>query len=196
MLLGLLLAHPATAQDFIIGEGGWHLERLADDFVVLRTDMQQVKSGSLGSQRGLLMLTCERQARRIRFQIGSAAQLPTTQRSELGRARVRGERDGASLVLKSVSPAVRVFEDGSFEFVEAIGFSDPVMREFLELLQRVPRRLEILLFKGQETRAFLRGTASRFHVVRLEESLGALYGFEGLCFRAPKLSPQNRTLRP
>src|SRR5215210_8069850 len=127
MLVGLLLAHPATAQDFILGEGGWHLERLADDFVVLRTDIQQVKSGVLGSQKGLLMLTCERQARRIRFQIGSAPQLPTTQRSELGRARVRGERDGASLVLKSVSPAVRVFEDGSFEFLEAIGFSDPMM---------------------------------------------------------------------
>jgi hypothetical protein len=186
MLLSLLLAQPVAAQSFVVGEGGWHLERLADDFVLLRTDVQQFESASRIPRQGLLMLTCERQARRIRFQIGSSPRLPNTQFSELGRARVRGERAGASLILKAVHPQVRFFQDGSFEFLEAIGFSDAVMREFLNLLQQLPTQLEIVLFKGPETRALLRGTALRFHLVRLNESLGNVYGFEGLCFRAPK----------
>ncbi len=184
-LLGLLLGQPAAAQTFVAGEDGWQLERLADDFVLLRTRVQQFDAGGQPSRQGLLILTCERQARRIRFQLGDTARLANTQFSELGRAFVRGERDGTSFILKSVRPNVRFFQDGSFEFLEAVGFSDAIMRDFLGLLQRLPTQLEIVLFKGPETRAFLRGTALRVHLVRLKESLGDVYGFEGLCFRAP-----------
>lgn len=170
----------------MVGQSGWHLERLSDDFVLLRTDIQNVETVGRPARKGLLILTCERQARRIRFQIGNAPRLPSTQFSELGRAFVRGERDGAPLVLESVSLHVRLFEDGSFEFLEAIGFSAPVMREFLQLLQRLPTWLEVVLFKGSETRAFLRGASLRFQFMHLDESLGNIYGFEGLCFRRTK----------
>lgn len=186
MLLSLLLTQPAVAQSFVVGEAGWQLERLADDFVLLRTDIQQFDATGRLSRQGLLMLSCERQARRIRFQIGNAPRLASTQTSELGRALVRGEGGGKSLMLKSVRPQVRSFQDGSFEFVEAVGFSDAIMRDFLGLLQELPTQLEVVLFKGTETKAFLRGTALRFHLVRLKDGLGDVYGFEGLCFRRPK----------
>lgn len=186
MLVYVLASQPLAAQDFIVGESGWQLERLSDHFVLLRTDIQLIEPKDRSTRRGLLILTCERQARRIRFQIADAPGKPSTQFSQLGRAILRGERDGKPLGLTSVSPRVRFFEDGSFEFLEAIGFSDPVMRDFLHLLQQVPNRLEVVFFKGPETGAFVRGTARRFNIVRLDEGLGSVYGFEGLCFRAPR----------
>src|SRR3954452_9904745 len=185
-LFGLFIAaQPLAAQTYQVGQSGWRLERLSNDFVVLRTSVERSISPDQPPRRGLLVLTCERQARRIRFQLGDTPNQPSTQFSELGRATVRGERDGKSTVLAAVNPRVRFFPDGSFELFEAIGFGDPAMREFLHLLQRLPNRLEILLFKGPETVTSSREAPRRFEFVRLEESLSDLYGFEGLCFRQP-----------
>lgn len=59
------------------------------------------------------------------------------------------------------------------------------MRHFLQILKSVPSHIEIVLFVGPETGAFVRGTAHRFNISNLSRSLVGLYGFEGLCFRAP-----------
>jgi hypothetical protein len=83
-----------------------------------------------------------------------------------------------------VYPAVQFFDDGSFEFKETAGFSDSIMRGMLGLLRKVPSRLEVVLFKGTETRAFRPGTAMEFSLQGLDSNLGNLYGFEGLCFHS------------
>ena len=83
-----------------------------------------------------------------------------------------------------VYPAVQFFDDGSFEFKETAGFSDSIMRGMLGLLRKVPSRLEVVLFKGTETRAFRPGTAMEFSLQGLDSNLGDIYGFEGLCFHS------------
>ena len=56
------------------------------------------------------------------------------------------------------------------------------MRGILRILRKTPDRLEVLLFKGPETRAFRSGTAMQFGLRGIDSGLGAIYGFEGLCF--------------
>jgi hypothetical protein len=183
--LSLLAIQPVAAQSYVAGQSGWQLERLSPEFVILRTSIQQTETKDRSPRQGLLVLTCERQARRIRFQLGDSPRQPSTHFSDLGRAMVLGERDGTRLVHANINPRVRFFPDGSFEFLEAIGMSEPVMREFLHLLQQLPGRLDVVLFKGPDTGAFLRGVPHQFNLVNLNEGLASIYGFEGLCFRAP-----------
>jgi len=181
----LLWTHlPAHAQDLEVGRTGWQLERLSDRFVLLRAEIHEAEASKSMHREGLLLLTCDHQARRVRFQIGDAPHQPSTQAAEFGRAMVQGEREGRGPV-GSLTPRVRFYPDGSFEFLEAIGFSDSVMRDFLQLLRRLPSRIEVLLFKGPDTGAFRRGTVVRLSMRKLNEDLAALYGFEGLCYRAP-----------
>jgi hypothetical protein len=184
-LVALLTPSPSAAQDYELGRNGWQLERLAQGFVLLRTEIFSSESGGRLRRQGLLVLTCDRQARRIRFQIGDAPRQPSTQASQYGRAMVRGRREGGAVVTVQLVSRVRFFDDGSFELLEAVGFSDPAMREFLHLLKKLPKRLEVLLFKGPETGVFLRATALQFDTHGLDESLADIYGFEGLCFRSP-----------
>ena len=54
------------------------------------------------------------------------------------------------------------FDDGSFEFQEKTGFSNSTMRGSWTYFARLPDRLEVLLFKGPETRAFRSGIAIRY----------------------------------
>lgn len=180
---GLVVA-PALAQDYEVGGTGWKLERLSDDFVVLRSDVLRIETGGTRKRQGLLILSCEGPVRRIRFQIGASPLAPSVQAVETGRAIVRGRRDG-EIVASLLNGQAYVFGDGSFEFRETVGFAAPVMAEFLQLLQKLPNRLEVVLFRGQEARTFVRGTAYAFDVSGVNESLGDIYGFQGLCFRAP-----------
>jgi hypothetical protein len=98
---------------------------------------------------------------------------------------VRGERNNNRFLGPPLNSRVRFFPDGSFEFLEAIGFSDSMMREFLEILKKLPTRISIVLFKGPDTGAFLRGAAMQLDVRSLDEALANIYGFEGLCYRSP-----------
>lgn len=184
-LLCFLAAGQAAAQDFEAGRNGWQLERLSNEFVLLRTDVAVAEKGNQQRQ-GLLILTCERGVGRIRFQIGDMPRSPSTRASSEGRAIVRG----TSYVQKDspppIYPGVRFFDDGSFEFREATTFGDSVMRGFLNILQKLPARLEVVLFKGPETRSFVPRTAMYFKLHGLDENLGNIYGFDGLCFRAEK----------
>ena len=82
----------------------------------------------------------------------------------------------------TIYPTVSFFDDGSFEFREKTGFSDSTMRGILDILRKTPDRLEVLLFKGPETRAFRSGIAMQFRLRGLDSGLGVIYGFEGLCF--------------
>ncbi|KAB0265756.1 hypothetical protein [Microvirga brassicacearum] len=182
VLLGLLAAGHACAQDFEAGRNGWQLERLSANFVLLRTSITIPVQGSRPSRQGLLILTCEPGVRRIRFQIGDLPRSPSTHASSHGRAIVRGWFQDQVVPLLPVYPNVLFFDDGSFEFRETIAFSDSVMRGILGLLRKNPARLEIVLFKGPETRAFQSGTAMQFRLHGLDRNLGDIYGFEGLCF--------------
>ena len=56
------------------------------------------------------------------------------------------------------------------------------MRGILNILRKTPDRLEVVLFKGPETRAFRSGIAMQFRLRGLDSGLGDIYGFEGLCF--------------
>ncbi|MBF9234259.1 hypothetical protein [Microvirga alba] len=122
--------------------------------------------------------------RRVRFQIGDILQRPSIHASSSGRAIVRGwfqDQKGPSF---PIYPTVLFFDDGSFEFRETSAFSDSVLQGILNLLRKNPARLEVVLFKGPETRAFRPGTAMQFKLHDLDNSLGNIYGFEGLCFHA------------
>jgi hypothetical protein len=184
LLLGLLVSGQAAAQNFEVGRDGWQLERLSNEFVLLRANIAPADEGRPNRRQGLLILTCERDVRRIRFQIGGASRRPSARAVIQGRAIVRGAVRDPSSQAAALYPRVRFFDDGSFEFHEAAAFGDSVMRGFLGLLQQMPARLEVVLFKGLETRAFVRGTAMQFTLHQLDESLGNIYGFEGLCFRS------------
>ena len=183
-LLGILAAGQAFAQNFEAGRSGWQLERLSDDFVLLRTDITAPARGDRSTRQGLLILACEPGGRRIRFQIGNIPKNPSIYVSSQGRAIVRGWFGNQSMPSLPVYPAVQFFEDGSFEFKETAGFSDSIMRGMLGLLRKVPSRLEVVLFKGTETRSFRRGTAMEFSLQGLDSNLGDIYGFEGLCFHS------------
>lgn len=182
VLLGVLAIGQAYAQDFEAGRSGWQLERLSDDFVLLRTNLIGPVQGNKPSRHGLLILTCEPGLRRVRFQIGDIPRSPSISASSNGRALVRGwflDQKAPSL---PIYPTAHFFDDGSFEFRESTAFSDSTMRGILNLLRKNPARLEIVLFKGQETRAFRSGTAMQFRLHGLNNDLGNIYGFEGLCF--------------
>ena len=90
VLLPILAAGQACAQDFEAGRQGWQLERLSDDFVLLRTDITIPEQGKRRDRQGLLILTCERGVRRVRFQIGDIPRSPSINASSQGRAIVRG----------------------------------------------------------------------------------------------------------
>jgi hypothetical protein len=180
----LVAAGPASAQGYEIGRSAWQVERLSDGFVLLRTEIHQTEAGARPRRQGLFVLTCDRQSRRIRFQLGETPRQPSIEATQFGRAIVRGRRDGAVLPGVQLNPRVRFFDDGSFELLEAVGFGDATMAQFLRLLKKLPAQLEVVLFRGPETGVFLRGTALQFDVLGLDESLVNLYGFEGLCFRA------------
>lgn len=183
-LLGILAAGQACAQNFEAGRSGWQLERLSDDFVLLRTDITAPARGSRSTRQGLLILACEPGGRRIRFQIGDIPKNPSIYASSQGRAIVRGWFGNQSMPSLPIYPAVQFFDDGSFEFKETAGFSDSIMRGMLGLLRKLPSRLEVVLFKGMETRTFRPGTAMVFSLEGLDSNLGDIYGFEGLCFRS------------
>ncbi|NIX78387.1 hypothetical protein [Microvirga terricola] len=183
VLLGMLTASQAYAQDFEAGRNGWQLERLSSDFALLRTNITIPLQGNRSGREGLLILTCEPGARRVRFQIGDIPRSPSIRASSHGRAIVRGWFQDRATPSFPIYPSVDFFGDGSFEFRETTGFSDSVMRGILDLLRKTPARLEVVLFKGAETRAFRAGTAMQFKMHDLENSLGSIYGFEGLCFR-------------
>ena len=187
LLFGLLamLTHGAEAgaQDLEVGRTGWHVERLANRFVLLRAEISDSDPGRAGRRQGLLLMTCDHQARRIRFQLGETPQQPSSQAAEFGRAMVQGERESQRLP-GAFNARVRFYPDGSFEFLEAIGFSESAMREFLDLLEKLPNRITLVLFKGPDTGAFRQGTVIRLTPRNLDESLVSLYGFGGLCYRA------------
>lgn len=180
-LLVILAAGRAYGQDFEAGRTGWQLERLSSNFVVLRTDVVSPAQGKRSARQGLLILTCEPSVRRIRFQLSEVPRSPSIRASSEGRAIVRAWFQGQRSPSLPIYPSTYFFDDGSFEFREATAFSDSTMRGVLNLLRRVPDRLEIIVFKGNETRAFRPGTAMQFTLHDLEGSLGNIYGFEGLC---------------
>ncbi|MGO4571828.1 hypothetical protein [Microvirga sp. 2TAF3] len=182
VLLGFLAAGQACAQDFEVGRTGWEIERLSSDFVLLRTNVVVPEQGNRQGRQGLLILTCERGVRRVRFQIGGVPRSPSINASSHGRAIVRGWFHGKKDPLFPIYPPVHFFDDGSFEFRESTTFNDSVMRGILNILRKTPDRLEIVLFKGPETRAFRSGAAMQFRLQGLDSNLGSIYGFEGLCF--------------
>jgi len=177
---------PLHAQDLEVGRTGWSLERLSDRFVLLRTEIHDLEANNAARRQGLLLLTCDNQSRRIRFQIGESPRQPSTHAGDSGRAMVQGERDGQRLAASPLNPRARFYSDGSFEFLEAIGFSDAIMNQFLQLLKKLPTRINIVLFKGPETGAFRRGTTIQLTMRNLDAALPTLYGFEGLCYRSPE----------
>jgi hypothetical protein len=186
-LLLALAAGQAQAQDFEAGRQGWQLERLSDDFVLLRTDISIPEQGGKRSGRqGLLILTCEQTIRRVRFQIGHIPRSPSINASAQGRAIVRGWFQDRKNPTLPIYPTVQFFDDGSFEFQERTGFSDSTMRGILSLFRKTPDRLEIVLFKDSDTRAFRSGSAMQFRLHRLDAGLADIYGFEGLCFHGGK----------
>lgn len=186
VILGFLAAGQAHARDFEAGRQGWQLERLSDDFVLLRTDITVPEQGKRRDRQGLLFLTCERGVRRVRFQIGDIPRSPSINASSQGSAIVRGWSLDQKAPSLPIYPAVLFFDDGSFEFREKTGFSDSMMRGILNILRKTPERLEIVLFKGTETRAFRSATAIQLRLHGLAQDLGDIYGFEGLCFHASR----------
>ena len=184
ILLGVLAAGQAFAQDFEAGRNGWQLERLSSDFVLLRTNIAIPAQAGRSNRQGLLILTCEPGVRRVRFQIGDVPRSPSIHASSHGRAIVRGWFQDQKRPSFPIYPNVLFFDDGSFEFRETTVFSDSIMRGILSLLRKTPTRLEVVLFKGPETRAFRPGTAMQFSLQGLDSNLGNIYGFEGLCFHA------------
>jgi hypothetical protein len=182
VLLGITVAGQAFAQDFEAGRDGWQLERLSSDFVILRTDIAKPARGNRSARKGLLILTCEPNVRRIRFQISDMPRNPSIRASSEGRAIVRSWFQDQRTPSLPIYPVVHFFDDGSFEFRETVAFNDSIMRGILGLLRTTPARLEIVLFKGNETRAFRLGAAMQIRLYSLDSSLGNIYGFEGLCF--------------
>ncbi len=132
------------------------------------------------------MLACEPRVRRIRFQMSETPRSPSIRASSHGRAIVRGWGTTEKTSPAPIYPDVLFFDDGSFEFQETAIFGSSVMRGLLAILQESPTRLEVVLFKGAQTRSFARGEAMQFQLSNLEENLGNIYGFEGLCFRHVK----------
>ena len=101
----------------------------------------------------------------------------------LARSKAR-ERGLTNIEFRSGDMTQLPFDDGSFEFKETAGFGDSIMRGMLGLLRKIPSRLEVVLFKGAETRGFRPGTAMEFSLQGLDSNLGDIYGFEGLCFHS------------
>jgi hypothetical protein len=183
-LLGLLMVGVANAQTLEVGQNGWELERLSNELVLLRTSIYIPKQGDRPDRQGLLILTCERGVRRVRFQMGGLPRRPSINPSSQGRAIIRGWHAQKKSPSGPVHASVDFFDDGSFEFLERSAFSDPVMRGILELLRKTPDRLEIVLFKGPDTHAFRTGAPIQFRLIGLLNDLGNIYAFEGLCFHS------------
>lgn len=183
-LLGILVAGQAGAQDFEAGHTGWHVERLSRDFVVLRTNIAEVEQGNRQQRQGLLILTCERDIRRVRFQIGEVPRSPSTHASAHGRAIVRGVMPSQKTPPAPIHPKVGFFDDGSFELQEEAVFGNGTMRGLLDILLELPTHLDVVLYKGPATRTFVSGDALRVRLHGLDENLGDFYAFKGLCFRA------------
>jgi hypothetical protein len=179
----LLFASAAPAQDYEVGRGGWQLERLGEDFVLLRAEILKVEAPEKRRRQGLVILACEGGSRRIRFQLSENPRAPSTQASAEGRALLRAWRNEA--VSGALHAKARFFEDGSFELQESAPFGDAVVRGFVDLLARLPGELEVVLFQGPETGRFVRGQGLRFRLEEVDPSLAQIYGFEGLCTRAP-----------
>ena len=106
VLLGILAAGQADAQDFEAGRQGWQLERLSDDFVLLRTDITIPEQDKRRGRQGLLILTCERGVRRVRFQIGDVPRSPSIN------AIVSGSGHRTRMVSGSESSLVPGLSDG------------------------------------------------------------------------------------
>jgi hypothetical protein len=176
----------AFAQDYTVGATGWQVERVSNTFVVLRADINRASGKQ--ERQGLLVLTCDPQARRIRFQIGRVPGQPSLESDQTGRATIRGRSADNSIIAPFHAP-VRFFPDGSFEVLEAIGFTTATMQSFVTLLEALPSAVEIVLYRGPETGAFVQGTTLRLKLDQLEANLVGLYGFEGLCYRG--MSTQN-----
>jgi hypothetical protein len=183
-LLGLLVAGAANAQVLEVGQNGWELERLSNEFVLLRTSIYIPKQSDQADRQGLLILTCERGVRRVRFQMGGLPRRPSINASSQGRAIIRGWFAQTKSPSVPVHASVLFFDDGSFEFLERTAFSDSVMRGVLDLLRKTPDRLEIVLFREPDTQAFRTGTPIHFRLIGLSNDLGNIYAFEGLCFHS------------
>jgi hypothetical protein len=175
---------PATshAADFTLGENGWQLERLSDDFVLLRSEIFTIKRDERPKRIGLMIAACERDKRRVRFQMGDTPRSPSILPTARARAIIRGIAGADKREPAPIYPAIHLFNDGSFELQETAELGGNV-RGFLDLLTRSPTELEVILFKGPDTGAFTRGTAFRFELRNIFESLGTIYGFQGLCLR-------------
>lgn len=186
----MVAASQVQAQGHEIGRSGWLLERPSRDFVLLRSTITlPEREGAPNAEKirqGLFMLACEPRVRRIRFQMSETPRSPSIRASSHGRAIVRGWGATEKPSPEPIYPDVLFFEDGSFEFQETASFGNSVMRGLLAIMQESPTRLEVLLFKGAQTRSFARGEAMQFRLSNLEENLGNIYGFEGLCFRHTK----------
>jgi hypothetical protein len=181
ILVLFVLASPlAAAKEYRLGSTGWQVERLSDAFVVLRTEIFEI--GGKQERKGLLVLTCDRQARRIRFQLGGAPERPSLEAEQNGHAGISGLRPDQAK-LKPLYPRVRFFPDGSFEILEATGLSEPSMSGFIALLQWLPTTIEVVLYRGAEAGTTVRGITHLFKTEQLEASLVSIYGFEGLCYR-------------
>jgi hypothetical protein len=181
--LAALVPRESRGNDYKLGQNGWQLERLPDGFVLLRTEIfRDERAGKLGRQ-GLMIATCERGVRRVRFQIGDTPRSPSTRPNVRGRAIIRGMGGDNRRGPPPIYPRIHIFEDGSFELQETGLFGGNV-RAFLDLLTSEPDYLEVVLFKGPETGAFTRGTALRFELENVSDSLVTIYGFQGLCFRS------------
>jgi hypothetical protein len=173
---------PLTAADYTLGENGWQLERLPDNFVLLRSEIFTAEKSARPKRIGLMIAACEPERRRVRFQTGDTPRSPSIHPASRARAIIRGIPEAEST---PIYPTIHVFNDGSFEMQETAALGGSV-RGFLNILTRSPTDLEIILFKGPDTGAFSRGTALRFELRNVFESLGTIYGFEGLCFHSAR----------
>jgi hypothetical protein len=95
-LAALAISCPSKliANDYVLGQSSWELERLSDQLVLLRSEIIIVGRNATPKRQGLMIATCDREIRRIRFQLGQTPLSPSINPAANGRAIIRGTWNG------------------------------------------------------------------------------------------------------
>lgn len=141
-LVNGLIGGPCSAKDlsFVVGGGGWRLERFGTDIAILRTN---VIAPAPNDTPGFLLLSCEGAERRFRFQL-PVSLLPSSGPTAKGYALIAAPGPPKA----GVPPLVSAFslEKGmTLVIAEPSSTSHFAVLRLSRLLQAKPSRLDFLL---------------------------------------------------